>query len=113
MHDPAGAEIRKRAAQKGGFIKALGSSPLSEELAAVRAELCELTEDLREKRISPAIGAVLVQCYNAQLRALAEERKTIVEDVVEDRVRALEERLASYKSSSIGKDSSPGEGAEG
>lgn len=93
MHDPAGAERRRRYAQKGGYVKALGSSPLSQELAQVRAELHDLITELKDKTLTPAIGAVVIQGLNAKLRALEAERKVLIEDQVEQRVKDLEERL--------------------
>ena len=73
----------------------MGESALSKELTQVRRELYELIDALRSKEVVPSIAAVQVQALNCVIRSLSEERKGIIEEETEQRVAALEGRLAA------------------
>src|SRR5215203_4661360 len=69
-HDPARASERSRHA-----AKAARGPRATGELREIKAELVGLISDLREQRVDPKIGAVIVQVMNTRLRALALERE--------------------------------------
>ena len=94
-HDPENAEQRRLNSRAGGRAALGPRSPMAGELREIRDELRALVGDVRESRVGPQQGSVLVQVYNVMLRCLAEERKAKELDEIEGRLEALEGRQAS------------------
>jgi hypothetical protein len=84
-HDPANREKRRRMASK-----AARSKP-SRELAGLKAQLVDLTQDVLAGEIETARAAVANQLINTRLRTIELERKIKETDELEARIGALEQ----------------------
>ena len=91
MHHPDHADTRERISSLGGKA-ATRRSPASVEIEGIKSDLRELAKDLREGEISPGIGTVIVQVYNALLRSIEQDRKIRELDELEARISELEAR---------------------
>jgi hypothetical protein len=92
-HDPAKTEARTRAARKGG--KRAGRSRPMADLASLKAQLQDLYESVCAKTISTAVGAVLTQVTNAQIRITEVELKVREQHELEARLEDLERLLGT------------------
>jgi hypothetical protein len=95
-HDPAKADERHRSAKKAGLTGGRGrprQGP-SAELTAVKRELREVIEAVRDGSLDRGTGAVIGGLYNTWLRALETERRWHESDELEQRLSALEELAA-------------------
>jgi hypothetical protein len=88
-HDPDNAARRVRNARAGGVA---AHSPGTLEIAELKDELKALARDVKEGRVTPAIGTVLNQICNTIIRAVEQERKVRELDDLEARLAALEGR---------------------
>ena len=84
-HNPVNADKRRRAASKAGKSKP------SRELAGLKAQLQDLTQDVLAGEIETGRAAVANQLINTRLRAIELERKIRVTDELEARIEALEQ----------------------
>ena len=85
-HDPANAEQRSRMASK-----AARSRP-SRELAGLKTQLEDLTEDVLSGKLETRRAAVANQLINTRLRAIELGRKIKETDELEARLEALEQQ---------------------
>jgi hypothetical protein len=83
-HDPDNAEVRKRAAAKGGRARP------SRELVAVKSQLQDMADGVLSGEVDRAGAAVVGQLLNIKLRAIEQERKTKETEDLEARIEALE-----------------------
>ena len=88
-HDPANASQRSRMASK-----AARSKP-SRELASLKTQLVDLTEDVLSGELETRRAAVANQLINTRLRALELERRIKENDELEARIEALEQEGGS------------------
>ncbi len=88
-HDPSNAEQRSRMASK-----AARSKP-NRELASLKAQLVDLTEDVLSGELETRRAAVANQLINTRLRAIELERKIKENDELEARIEALEQEGGS------------------
>ncbi len=88
-HDPELAERRSRNARAGGRAV---HSPGTAEIAELKDELKALVRDVKEGKVTPAIGTVLNQICNTIIRAVEQERKVKETEDLEERLAALEGR---------------------
>jgi hypothetical protein len=94
-HHPDHAHERRRHGARGG--KRGGRARPQTELAALKAEVRAVIEEVRSGDLDKGVGAVLGQLYNVLLKAMSvgldvEERLELL-----TRMEALEEALASRK----------------
>jgi hypothetical protein len=83
-HNPANADKRRRAASKAGKSKP------SRELAGLKAQLQDLTQDVLAGDLETGRAAVANQLINTRLRAIELERRIKETDALEARIEALE-----------------------
>ena len=88
-HDPENAERRRRNARAGGVA---AHSPATLEIGELKDELKALARDVKEGKVTPAIGTVLNQICNTIIRAVEQERKVRETEELEERLAALEGR---------------------
>ena len=97
-HDPANEGERRRIASRGGkastAVLAERRGPAAQEIRDLKDELRSLARDVKEGTVPPAVGTVLNQIQNTRLRALEQERREREISAVEERVEAVEARLA-------------------
>ncbi len=86
-HDPANSEKRSRVASK-----AARSKP-SRELAALKAQLQDLTHDVLAGDLETGRAAVANQLINTRLRAIEVERRVKEAEELEERLEAIERVL--------------------
>ena len=91
-HDPANREKRRRMASKAARSKPNRAIP------AIKALLEDLTERVLVGDLETGRAAVANQLINTRLRAIEQERKLREIEEIEERVRALEERLPQGRS---------------
>ena len=84
-HNPVNADKRRRAASKAGKSKP------SRELAGLKAQLQDLTQDVLAGELETGRAAVANQLINTRLRAIELERKIRETDELEARIEALEQ----------------------
>jgi hypothetical protein len=91
-HRPDLAETRRRNAQRAGQAGGRGrpGAGASAELVAVKRELRDVVEAVRNGSLDRGTGAVIGGLYNTLLRALEVQRKWHEADVLEARIEALE-----------------------
>ncbi len=95
-HHPDHAETRERISSLGGKA-ATRRSPASLEIEGIKTDLHTLAQDLRENKVSPGVGTVIVQVYNALLRSIEQDRKVRELDEIEERLRRMEERTETRR----------------
>ena len=83
-HDPARSEERRRNASRAGRSKP------SRELADLKTQLQDLTEQVLAGELEPGRAAVANQLINTRLRAIELERKIREQEEVLERLEALE-----------------------
>ena len=83
-HDPARSEERRRNASRAGRSKP------SRELADLKTQLQDLTEQVLAGELETGRAAVANQLINTRLRAIEVERKIKEVDELEMRLEALE-----------------------
>ncbi len=88
-HDESNAEQRRRNARAGGVA---AHSPATLEIGELKDELKALARDVKEGKVTPAIGTVLNQICNTIIRAVEQERKVRETEEFEERLAALEGR---------------------
>ncbi len=88
-HDESNAEQRRRNARAGGVA---AHSPATLEIGELKDELKALARDVKEGKVTPAIGTVLNQICNTIIRAVEQERKVRELDEVVERLDRLEGR---------------------
>ncbi len=88
-HDPELAERRSRNARAGGRAV---HSPATLEIGELKDELKALARDVKEGKVTPAMGTVLNQICNTIIRAVEQERKVRETEEFEERLAALEGR---------------------
>jgi hypothetical protein len=88
-HHPDYEEARRRRNSKGG--KRGGRGRPQAELAAIKDDLREVVEAVREGSLERGTGAVIGGLYNTVLRALEVQRKWHEADELERRIERLEE----------------------
>lgn len=84
QHDPARQDERKRAASRAGKARP------SRELAGIKRQLQELTDDALAGKVERGVAAVCGQLLNVKLRAVEVERKVKEQEEIIERVEALE-----------------------
>ena len=84
-HDPAKAEVRRRAASKGGRARS-GTS----EIRQLKDEIRETLERIATGELERGVGAVVLQGYNTLARYLELERKVREVEELEERLETLE-----------------------
>ena len=93
-HDPANAEQRARNASAGGkavmSMVSEKSSAQREEIAEIKGQLRALASELKDGSVPPQTGGVIVQVFNALLRAIEQDRRVRELDEIEARVSDLE-----------------------
>ncbi len=88
-HVPENATLRVRNARAGGIAAhSLGTL----EIAELKDELKVLARDVKEGKVTPAIGTVLNQIMNTIIRAVEQERKVREAEELVERVEELERR---------------------
>jgi hypothetical protein len=85
-HDPSNSERRSRMASRASRSKP------SRELASLKAQLRDLTQDVLAGEAETARAAVANQLINTRLRALEQERKLKEQEEIVGRIEALERR---------------------
>jgi hypothetical protein len=90
-HSDATAENRRKGRSRGGRNRT-GSG----ELVEVKREIRAVITDVLERNVERASGAVALQGYNILIRALEAERR-VREELIEERLDELEERLEQAK----------------
>jgi hypothetical protein len=83
-HDPANAGRRRRGQSRGGKNKP------SRELASLKTQLVDLTQDVIAGELETGRAAVANQLINTRLRAIELERKIREQDEILERLEALE-----------------------
>jgi hypothetical protein len=83
-HDPARAQERRRNASRAARSKGGG------ELAAIKAQLEDLTERVLSGDLETGPATVVNQLINTRLRAIEQERKVKETADLERRIEALE-----------------------
>ena len=83
-HDPKNAERRRRGQSRGGKNKP------SRELASLKTQLVDLTQDVIAGELETGRAAVANQLINTRLRAIEVERKIRETEDLEERIAALE-----------------------
>src|SRR3712207_5980438 len=86
-HDPARASERKRNAVRGGKVKASG------EIPELKAQLRKLASDVLSGEVDRGAAAVVNQILNTRARLIELERKIKEQEVLEERLEALESVL--------------------
>ncbi len=84
-HDPANAGRRRRGQSRGGKNKP------SRELASLKTQLVDLTQDVIAGELETGRAAVANQLINTRLRAIELERKIREQDELLTRIEALED----------------------
>lgn len=85
QHDPDRSEERRRAASRAGKSKP------SREIGAIKRQLQKMADDVLVGTLDRADAAVSGQLLNILLRAVEQERKIKEQDVLEERLEALEQ----------------------
>ena len=88
-HDPDNATQRAKNARAGGRAV---HSPGTAEIAELKDELKALVREVKEGKVTPAIGTVLNQICNTIIRTVEQERKVRETEELEERLAALEGR---------------------
>jgi hypothetical protein len=91
-HSPQTAEKRKRSASKGGKVGGNGRGGQS-EIAGLKTQLEDLAADVLSGEVGRAEAAVVNQILNTRARLIELERKIREQEVLEDRLEALESVL--------------------
>jgi hypothetical protein len=86
-HDPARSEERKRNASRGG--KSKGNS----EIADLKGQLRKLAADVLSGEVGRSEAAVVNQILNTRARLIELERKVREQEILEERLEALESVL--------------------
>jgi hypothetical protein len=84
-HDPANADKRRRMASRAGSSKG-GSS----EIADLKKQLRDLAADVLSSEVDSGAAAVVNQILNTRARLIELERKLREQEVLEERLEALE-----------------------
>jgi hypothetical protein len=87
-HHPDLAEERRRSASRGG--KRGGRGRGGGEIADLKKRLEDLAADVLSGALETSRGAVVNQILNTRLRAVELERKIREQEVIEERIAALE-----------------------
>ena len=87
-HDPANAEKRRRIASRGGSSKG-GASEISD----LKAQLSKLASDVLSGKVERGDAAVVNQILNTRARLIEIERKLKEQEVLEERMEAIESVL--------------------
>jgi hypothetical protein len=87
-HHPDKLEERRRHGSKGG--KRGGRGRPSTALAGIEDKLEALAESVLSGEVEPSVGAVVVQCRNAQIRAISTTLKAREQEELEQRLEELE-----------------------
>ena len=87
-HDPKNADKRQRTASKAGRGKP------SREIRDLKDQLRVLAEDVLEGRVDRGDAVVVNQILNTRARLIELERKIREQDVLEERLEALEQAQA-------------------
>jgi hypothetical protein len=95
-HHPDYEEQRKRRSSKGG--KRGGRGRPSVELAAIKARLSDLADNVLEGEVDKGVAAVASQVLNVYLRAVSVELKAREQLELIERLEALEEALENNSS---------------
>jgi hypothetical protein len=95
-HDPSTQERRRAGARRGGRKRPGAAS----ELTAVKDELRETIEAVRDGSMERGTGAVIGGLYNTLLRALETQRKWYETDELERRLQLLEEQAEHEREAS-------------
>src|SRR5215212_6650329 len=90
-HRPDLADERRRNASKGGRSGGRGRGRSSSELACIKAQLEDLTEQVLSGELPTGRAAVANQLINTRLRAIEQERKIREAEEIEERLSRLEE----------------------
>ena len=84
-HDPANADKRRRIASRGGSSRG-GSG----EIADLKAQLRKLADGVLSGEVARPDAAVVNQILNTRARLIELERKIKEQEVLEERLEALE-----------------------
>ena len=87
-HHPGRAEVRRRAARKGGHRGGRGR-PLI-EVGEIQSQLADLYQSVLDGSVEPKIGAVLAQIANARARIIETALKAKEQQELEERLEQLE-----------------------
>ncbi len=96
-HSPQTAERRKRSASKGGRVGGNGRGGRS-EIADLKAQLEDLAADVLSGEVDRGAAAVVNQILNTRARLIELERKIKEQEMVEERLEAVE-RVLKVRSS--------------
>jgi hypothetical protein len=97
-HDPARAEERYRNAKKAGRTGGRGrSKPVDEELVDLKRQLQAIADGVLGGAVSQGQATAAVQALNCLARALELQRRWRELGEVEERLDALEHRLADRR----------------
>ena len=88
-HSPQTAKKRQRSASKGGKAGGNGRGGQS-EIAALKAQLEDVAADALEGKVERGVAAVVNQIVGTRVRLLEIERKINEQEVLEERLEALE-----------------------
>ncbi len=95
QHSPETAEERRRSASRGGRAGGNGrGGSSSRELAILKAKTAELYDEVHGGKVDVKVAAVCAQVANTQARILELDRRWRELYEVEERLDALEQRLA-------------------
>ncbi len=86
-HDPARQAERKRNAARSGKVKASG------EIPELKAQLRKLASDVLSGEVDRGAAAVVNQILNTRARLIELERKIKEQEMVEERLEAIERVL--------------------
>jgi hypothetical protein len=90
-HDPANARQRSKAASKAGRAKP------AKEIVNIRARLSDLADDVLAGRVDRGDAAVAGQLLGTVIRAIGTELKIKEQQVLEERLDALEDQLKTAR----------------
>jgi hypothetical protein len=92
-HDPKNAERRRRGQSRGGRVKP------SDEIPELKSQLRKLASDVLSGKVDRGAAAVVNQILNTRARLIELERKIREQEVLEERLGAVESVL---KARSVG-----------
>ncbi len=88
-HSPQTAEKRKRSASRGGRAGGNGRGGQS-EIAYLKAQLEDLAADVLSGEVARSDAAVIVQIINSRARLIELERRICAQEVLTERLEAVE-----------------------
>jgi len=99
-HDPAAQEARRKAAAKGGKAKAARHSNKISEIAALRARLWDLAEQIRRHEVRPGVASVMSQIFGLWLKTFDYENRQVEIDLYTEKLEEVERYLSEQRRAS-------------